>query len=220
MDEQLEEMDANLGEARRTIKEMERSFWSSLFTDLCCFACCCNNSNITTSQHSTGDLQTETGDPSKETNSWFNGSSLSALKEKTGVALGFGGAVEQQQQQQQVKTISTTSMITFNDEHASSGGGKKADESYEAELSANLAGVDAFLGGLRHMALDMDAQIGRQNEQLDELNVKAAGNWAAMGKASAAITKLISDDWVIRFYCSWSRSLPVFFLFLSDRVLP
>ena len=47
----------------------------------------------------------------------------------------------------------------------------------ESEMEDNLQAVDSMLTNLRNMAVDMNAEISDQNEQLDRITLKVEQNW-------------------------------------------
>ncbi len=200
-------MSGNLNEARRNINEMERGFCSSLFADFCCFSACFNGSGSSNLAKNGGENDGESlpatpgNDSTVSSRSWFGDSFSSSLKQtvswKQSEPQTSQPSSQQQQQQPRSFPRNAESSSAVNPNYGEVYGGKvggKSGRHLEEELSSNLAGVDHLLGGLRNMALDMDAEIGRQNRQLDGINRKAEGNSAAMGRAAVAMNKLIEQD--------------------------
>ena len=58
--------------------------------------------------------------------------------------------------------------------------GRIQGDDRETEMEDNLQAVDSMLTNLRNMAVDMNAEISDQNEQLDRITlkvVKKLGTW-------------------------------------------
>ena len=55
--------------------------------------------------------------------------------------------------------------------------GRIQGDERESEMEDNLQAVDSMLTNLRNMAVDMNAEISDQNEQLDRITLKVEHNW-------------------------------------------
>ena len=55
--------------------------------------------------------------------------------------------------------------------------GRIQGDERESEMEDNLQAVDSMLTNLRNMAVDMNAEISDQNEQLDRITLKVEQNW-------------------------------------------
>ncbi|GMR29870.1 hypothetical protein PMAYCL1PPCAC_00065, partial [Pristionchus mayeri] len=65
------------------------------------------------------------------------------------------------------------------------------NDAREDEMDGNLMQVSSIVGTLKSMALDMSAEISRQNRQVDRIGAKAQTNDEHVSAASKKATKLM-----------------------------
>eukprot|EP00090_Calanus_glacialis_P010320 TRINITY_DN18708_c0_g1_i1.p1 TRINITY_DN18708_c0_g1~~TRINITY_DN18708_c0_g1_i1.p1 ORF type:complete len:149 (-),score=48.82 TRINITY_DN18708_c0_g1_i1:969-1415(-) len=63
----------------------------------------------------------------------------------------------------------------------------------ETEMEDNLQAVDSMLTNLRNMAVDMNAEISDQNEQLDRITLKATCNENRVTNANKKAVQLLKN---------------------------
>lgn len=65
------------------------------------------------------------------------------------------------------------------------------NDAREDEMEDNMQSVSNVLGNLKNMAADMGEEIGRQNKQLDKIDIKASGADVKIGVANKRTEKLL-----------------------------
>jgi len=68
-----------------------------------------------------------------------------------------------------------------------------AEAAAEQEMEENMQSVGGMLANLRNMALDMNAEIRDQNEQMDRIAEKAASDQGQVARANQAAAEILKQ---------------------------